>query len=113
MEGGIFHFKVKTGQEYTKCPAEEEDVFELEKYYRWNKAFTLLKRMIYRIKNVSKSDYEPYVCVVYSMNSDSYFKIIHDREVREHGNSKQKRPYHRTDLTIDNIKTLGCAFECK
>ena len=99
-EGGIFHYKEKTGQEYTKCPVEEKDVFELEKYYRWNKTFTLLKRKIYRIKNVSKSDYEPYVCVVYSMNSDSYSKIGHDREVREHSNSKQKRPYHRTDPII-------------
>ena len=34
------------------------------------------------------------------MNSDSYSKTVHDREVREHGSSKQKRPYHRTDPTI-------------
>ena len=38
--------------------------------------------------------------MVYSINSDSYSKTVHDREVREHGNSKQKRPYHRTDPTI-------------
>ena len=25
---------------------------------------------------------------------------MHDRELKEHGNSKQKRPYHRTDPTI-------------
>ena len=92
-EDGIFHYKEKTGQGYTKCPVEEEDVFELEKYYRWNKSFTQLKRTIYRIKNDSKSDYEPYICVVYSINSDSYSKTVHDREAREHGNSKQKRPY--------------------
>ena len=89
-EDGIFHYKEKTGQRYTKCPVEEEDVFELEKYYRWNKTFTQLERTIYRIKNLSKSDYEPYICVVYSINSDSYSKTVHDREVREHGNSKQK-----------------------
>ena len=35
----------------------------------------------------------------YSIKSDSYSKTVHDREVREHGNSKQKRPYYRTDLT--------------
>ena len=99
-EDGIFHYKEKTGQRYTKCPVEEEDVFELEKYYRWNKTFTQLERAIYRIKNLSKSDYEPYICVVYSINSDSYSKTVLDREVREHGNSKQKRPYHRTDPTI-------------
>ena len=99
-EDGIFHYKEKTGQGYTKCPVEEEDVFELEKYYRWNKTFTQLKRTIYRIKNLSKSDYEPYICVVYSINSDSYSKTIHDWEVREHDNSKQKRPYYRTDSTI-------------
>ena len=34
------------------------------------------------------------------MNSDSYFKTVHDREVREHGNSKQKQPYRHTDSTI-------------
>ena len=38
--------------------------------------------------------------MVYSINSDSYSKTAHDREVREHGNSKQKRPYRRTDPTI-------------
>ena len=59
-----------------------------------------MKRTIYTIKNLSKSDYEPYICVVYSINSDSYSKTVHDREVREHDNSKQKRPYHRTDPTI-------------
>ena len=99
-EDGIFHYKEKTGQGYTKCPVEQEDVFELEKYCRWNKTFTQLKRMVYRIKSVSKPDYEPYICPVYSINSDSYSKIVHDREVREHGNSKQKQPYHRTDPTI-------------
>ena len=99
-EDGIVHYKEKTGQGCTKCRVEEEDVFELEKYYRWNKTFTQLKRTIYRIKNLSKSDYEPYICVVYSINSDSYSKTVHDREVREHDNSKQKRQYHRTDPTI-------------
>ena len=38
--------------------------------------------------------------MVYSINSDSYSKTVHDREVREHGNYKQKLPYHRTDPTI-------------
>ena len=38
--------------------------------------------------------------VVYSMNSHSYSKTVHGREVREHGNSKQKRPCHRKDPTI-------------
>ena len=99
-EDVIFHYKEKTGQGYTKFPVEEEDVFELEKYYRWNKTFSQLKRTIYRIKNVSKSDYEPYICVVYSVNSDSYSKTVHDWEVRKHDNSKEKRLYHRTDPTI-------------
>ena len=31
------------------------------------------------------------------MNSHFYFKTVHDRKVKEHDNSKQKRPYHRTD----------------
>ena len=99
-ENGIFHYNEKTGQGYTKCPVEEEDVFELEKCYRWNKTFSQLKSTIYRIKNVSKSDYEPYLCVIYSINSDSYSKTVHDREVRERGNSKQNWPYHRTQSTI-------------
>ena len=30
-EDGIFRYKEKTGQGYTKCPVEEEDVFELGK----------------------------------------------------------------------------------
>ena len=37
--------------------------------------------------------------MLYSINFDSYSKTVHDWEVREHGNSKQK-PYHRTDPTI-------------
>ena len=47
-----------------------------------------------------KSDYEPYICVIYSINSDSYSKAVHDQEVREHDKFKQKRPYHSTDPTI-------------
>ena len=66
----------------------------------WNKTFTQLERTIYRIKNVLKSDYEPYICVIYSINSDSYSKAVHDQEVREHDKFKQKRPYHSTDPTI-------------
>ena len=38
--------------------------------------------------------------MVYSINSDSYSKFVHGQEVREHGNSKQKRPYHWTDPAI-------------
>ena len=38
--------------------------------------------------------------MVYSMNSDSYSKTVHDREVRKLGNSKQTRRCHRTDPTI-------------
>ena len=108
-EDGIFHYKEKTGQGYTKCPAEEEDVFELEKYYRWNKTFTQLKRTIYRIKNLSKSDYEFYICVVYSINSDSYSKTVHDWEVREHGNYIMSTisPYRP-----NNIKMPGYTFDC-
>ena len=34
MEDGIFHYKEKTGQGYIEFPVEEEDVLELEKYYR-------------------------------------------------------------------------------
>ena len=56
--------------------------------------------MIYRIINVSKSGYDPCICVVYSINSDSYSKTVHDREVREHDNFKHKQPYHCTDPTI-------------
>ena len=41
-EDGIFHYKEKTGQGYTKCPIEEEDIFELEKSCRWNKTFPQL-----------------------------------------------------------------------
>ena len=48
MEDGIFHYKEKTGQGYIKFPVEEEDVLELEKYYRcgirpllnWKERFT-------------------------------------------------------------------------
>ena len=38
--------------------------------------------------------------MIYSINSDFYSKTVHDPEVREHGKSKQKRPYHRTCPTI-------------
>ena len=40
------------------------------------------------------------MCVVCSINSDYYSKTVRDWEVREHDNSKQKRPYHRTGPTI-------------
>ena len=90
-EDGIFHNKEKIGQGYTKYPVEEEGVSEVEKYYQWNKTFTQLKRTIYRLKKFSKSDYEPYICVVYSINFDSHPKAVNDREVREHCNSKQIR----------------------
>ena len=43
-EDGIFHYKETSGQGYTKCPIEEEDIFELEKSCRWNKTFPQLKR---------------------------------------------------------------------
>ena len=99
-EDRILHYNEQIGQGYTKCPVEEQDLFLLEKYYRLNKTFTQLKRTICRIKNVSKSNYEPYICVVYFINSDSYSKSVQDREVKLHGNSKQKRPYHRTDPKI-------------
>ena len=50
------------------------------------------------MKNVSKSDYEAYICVVYSINSDSYSKTVRDWEVRELG--------HRADPTILKCQDL-------
>ena len=102
-EDGIFHYKVKNGQIYTKCAVEEKNVLELKRDNRWNKAFIQLKRTIYRTVYVSKSEYEPHICVVYSTNSDSYSKNVDGCEVREHGSSKQKTLYHRMDPT-----TLKC-----
>ena len=65
-----------------------------------NFLFCAVKRTIHRIKNILKSDCEPYICVVCSINSDSFSKTVHDWKVREHGNFKQKQSYHRTEQTI-------------
>ena len=43
----------------------------MELYYRINKTMPQLKRTIYRIKNIGKSAYESYFCVVYSLNYDA------------------------------------------
>ena len=49
--------------------------------------------------------------MVYSVNPDSYSKTVHDQKVREHGNSKQKRPYYLPHRPY-KIKTPGYDFEC-
>ena len=63
-------YKEKEGRRYVDIVVNEKDIFDIERYYRINKRISQLKRTICRINNICKPVYEPYFCVVYSLNDD-------------------------------------------
>ena len=102
QKSGIYFYKDKEGRKYVDCEVDKKDVYEIERYYRWNKTIPQLKRTIYRIKNVSRSENEPYMCIVYFLND--YPENVQDKQILEHGNLRRnvdlKRPYIRTEPSL-------------
>ena len=47
MEDGIYFYKEKDGRGYANVEVNTQDVYEFERYYRWNKPIPNLKRTIY------------------------------------------------------------------
>ena len=87
-------------REIVDIVVNEKYIFEMVRYYRINKTKSQLRRTIYRI-NICQPIYEPYFCVVYSLNDDA--DHVKDIEIPRHGNSKNteiERPYIRTETTI-------------
>ena len=101
-ENGKFFCKFKDGRLYTKNEVPREEVYELERYYRWNKTFPQLKRTICRVKKVDCEKHYPFFCVIYYFDGNL---AAHDEiEILPHGNSKKefhlKRPYIRTEPSV-------------
>ena len=102
QENGKFFYKEKNGRTYNHFLVDEKDVYQIERYYRWNKKIPQLKRTIYRVRNLLKTEFEPHLCVVYfrSCNPES----VKDVTILEHGNSRKStmlnRPYIRTVKSV-------------
>ena len=69
----IFYVKTMTSNLTANVNVEvkAQDVFEIEKYYRWNKSIPNLKRTIYRIKNMLTMLCNPFLCIIYTLHGDS------------------------------------------
>ena len=90
----------RQGQGYVAVPVGDESLYLIERYYRQNKSIPNLRRMIVIVKRVIDDKSEPYLCVVYHLDSD--VKEVIEVELLEHGNSKPSttRPYIRTSKSV-------------
>ena len=95
-----FYYKQRNGRDYQNIFVKESDVYCIDRYYRQNKSFPNLRRLIVRIKAKSKKNYENYMCVVYSLTDTLDEDEERDVEILPHGNSKvdevRQKPYHKT-----------------
>ena len=103
IKNGIYLYKGKDGREYANVEVNAQDVYEIERCYRWNTSIPNLKRAIYRIKNMSTLLCKPFLCIVYTLHSDA--ERADDIEILPHENFKESnlishRPYIRTDATV-------------
>ena len=64
-------------------PDEPSKVYTIEIYYQRNKSFPGLKQMFVKAKNVDKTSYEDFLCVVCSYDKSS----ADDYGLLPHGNS--------------------------
>jgi len=100
---GKYFYKEKDGRFYVNHEVDSKTVFEIERYYRWNKSIPQLKRSIYRIRNILATEYHPYTCVVYSLHGNQE-ENVQEIEILPHGNSKHqadsRRPYFRTEASV-------------
>ena len=68
-------------------------------FYCINKVTPQLKRTICRINSICKQAYEPYFCVVYSLNDDT--DHVNDIEIIQHRNSKTNMEMQRLYIRIE------------
>lgn len=96
------NYEDKYGRQYQNCEVNRKDVFQIERYYRWNKFIPQFKRTILRLKNMCKSDYKPFLCVFHSLRTDT--ANVENIDIHAHGNSKKTdgscRQYIRTKPSV-------------
>lgn len=91
-------------REIVDIVVNEKYIFEMDRYYRIKKTKSQLRRTICRIKNICQPTYEPYFCVVYSLNDDA--DHVKDIEIPRHGNSKKNTDRKTLHLNRnDHFKT--------
>ena len=67
QEGDKYIHKVRNDRSYNRVVVDLNDVYMTERYYRKNKSLPGLRHMVVKIKNATKSCYEKYFCIVYSI----------------------------------------------
>ena len=110
---GEFCYKERVGRRYEEVQVSREDVYSIEKYYRINKSIPELGMLIVRVKQVTETEFKPYVCVIYHRTkSDSGEED--SIQIFPHANTKNKHkdnPYIRTSKTtldkVDNSLSKG------
>ena len=80
-----YFIKEREERNYSNTLINDGSIYIGERYYRHNKSIPNLKRMVVRVQNAKTKQYEPYVCVIYSLENYEDVKQI---EVMKHGNSK-------------------------
>ena len=108
-KNGIYFYKEKDGGGCANVEVNAQNVYEIERYYRWNKSIPNLKRTIYQIKNMSTMLCNSFLCIVYTLHGDS--ERADDTEILPHENLKESslishRPYKLTKLYSNMKKTL-------
>ena len=103
VKNGIYFYKEKDGRGYANVEINTQDVYETERYYRYNKSISNLKRIIYRIKNMSTMLCNSFLCIVYTLHGG--LEWADDIEILPQGNFKESnsishRPYIRTDAVV-------------
>ena len=100
---GYFYKERKYGNHWENVYVRDEDIYILDRYYRFNKLIPGLTHMIIHAKSYSSGFVYPYTCVIYS-RSDSEPPDVVEVKCLPHGNSKQpshlSQPYIRTNPSV-------------
>ena len=95
-----YFIKEREGRNYSNTLINDGSIYIVERYYRHNKSIPKLKRMVVRVQNVKTKQYEPCMCVIYSLEN---YEDVEQIEIMKYGNSKS------TDRSY--IRTSKAAFE--
>ena len=98
-----YFYKKRVSRRYIDVVAPTKDVYILHRYYRYCKTVSGLKMIAIRDISAPNEHAHPYFCVVYSLSSAKFDKVV-EISCAPHGNSKQSKqfskPYSRTKPSV-------------
>lgn len=96
------NYEDKYGRQYQNFEVNRKDVFQIERYYRWNKFISQFEKDNTPIKEYVQIRSLTFLCVFHSLRADA--ANVEDIDIHAHENSKKTddscRQYIRTKPSV-------------